>query len=72
MNENPELFKKADLENTITLLSNSDFYSIKSEISQNLNFFKNKAKSYRTTKAIGLDDLKNSNKFHINIDTDSS
>jgi hypothetical protein len=72
MNENPELFKKNDLENTITLLSNPDFYIIKSEVSQSLNFFKHKTKSHKTSKAMGFDNLKNSNNYHISIDSENN
>jgi len=72
MNENPELFKKNHLESTITFLSNPDFYIIKSEVSQSLNFFKHKTKSHKTSKAMGLDNLKNSNNYHITFDSENN
>lgn len=72
MNDNPEMFKKHDLESVVKTLSDAKFYQIKGEISKNLNFFKKSPKS-KIISSIGWEgkDLVNK-KFGVNVDIENN
>ena len=69
MNTNTEMFKQADLQEAIKILSHPKFYDLKSEVGVGLNFFKKSPKS-KIIQTMSMQHDKE--KFDMNIDVENN